>query len=82
MSLTSLCINGKNVVVITTPMEKVILAQLYEADDTYKPTGNPHYSVDERSEEEYHKALRKDAKEREQYIPSFSTNPEWDISDN
>jgi hypothetical protein len=50
---------------------------VYHCDEEFKPIGNPRQGVDVRSEEEYHRELRKEAHSRGQFVPEESTDPEW-----
>ena len=50
---------------------------IYHCDQEFNPIGQPMQGVDERSEEDYHKALRKEAQAKGQFVPEESTNPEW-----
>jgi hypothetical protein len=58
--------------------ENIIVVTIYKTDDEYNPTGTGSMSVAQYpTEEAYHKDLRKQASEKGQYVPEYSTNPEW-----
>lgn len=58
--------------------ESVIVVSIYKTDDEYNPVGTASVSVAQfPSEEDYHKELRKQAHEKGQFVPDYSTNPEW-----
>ncbi len=46
-------------------------------DDEMQPISKPLFYEIDMTEEEYHRALRKDASKVEQLITSNSTDPEW-----
>jgi len=46
-------------------------------DEDFIPTGKGSFSINEGTEEDYHKTLRKAAQEEGHYIPEESTDPEW-----
>ena len=46
-------------------------------DESFKPRMQIQNTVDPRTEEEYHKQLRRDAIEKGQFRKEYSTNPEW-----
>lgn len=50
---------------------------IYLGNENYEPVGQPSLGFDPRTEEEYHKELRKQAHERNELIVEASTNPEW-----
>lgn len=57
---------------------KIVLVNIYRTDDAYNPVGTASVSVARYdSEEAYHKDLRKLAGEKGQFVPDYSTNPEW-----
>ena len=56
----------------------IIHVDIFLADDEFMPVGTPSLGVSEHpNEEAYHKSLREQAHERDQFRPEFSTNPEW-----
>ena len=58
--------------------ESVIVVNIYRTDDEYNPVGTGSISVAQfPSEEDYHRELRKQAHEKGQFVPDYSTNPEW-----
>lgn len=77
MPQTALNVKGKNVVIITTPLEEGgFLINMHNADDKYIPVSAvSHYEAKDISEEEWHRGLRLSA--GEDFVPSYSTNPEW-----
>jgi hypothetical protein len=75
MALTALRVKGKKVVAITSPFDGGIRVSLFEAGDDYQPLGKPQDFVKLIDEKEYHTGLRKDS--GADYVPEFSTNPEW-----
>lgn len=48
-----------------------------QCDQEWIPFGEPAETTDPRSEETYHKELRKAAVEKGQFVAQYSTNPEW-----
>lgn len=57
---------------------KVFLdVELHVCDEDFIPKGRTSKTVQDRSEEEYHKDLRKQAAEKGHFVAEESTNPEW-----
>lgn len=50
---------------------------IYKANEEWIPEGKPSIGYAPMGEEEYHKQLRQLATERGQFVPSYSTNLEW-----
>ncbi len=73
---TALLIKDKNVVFMTLPDLSGTFIEVYFADESFKPVGDPTRSLDERSEADYHKALRADADKAGQLVRKYCTNPE------
>lgn len=63
----------------TLPGETGTDLAFHTTDDKYEinPNLEPKYGVSEKSEDQYHKDLRIDAKKAGEFVPEFSTNPEW-----
>lgn len=49
---------------------------LFLGDEEFLPIGTPSLGFSEINEVEYHISLRKQAKEKGQFVPDFSTDPE------
>lgn len=65
-------------IIMTVPRQEGGLdIDILLGNEDYEPTGTPSLGFDPRTEEEYHKELRKQASERNEYVSEFSTNPEW-----
>lgn len=62
---------------LTIPAEKGLYVAVHTCNEEWKPVGPPSESVDERTEEQYHKDLRKESSEKGEYVKEYSTNPEW-----
>ena len=62
---------------ITTSIDSLLEVEIYLCNEQWIPQLKVGRSVDERSEEEYHKQLRKDAYDREQLVKKYCTDPEW-----
>jgi hypothetical protein len=57
---------------------KVFLdVEVYVCDEEFVPQGRTSKTVQDRSEEDYHKDLRAQAAEKGHFVPEESTNPEW-----
>jgi len=57
---------------------KVFLdVELHTCDEDFIPKGRTSKTVQDRSEEEYHRDLRKQAAEKGHFVAEESTNPEW-----
>lgn len=54
-----------------------VIVHWYKCNDKLEHVGQSDASADKRTAEEFHKDLRKKAAEKEQFITSHSTNPEW-----
>ena len=78
MALTSLKISEESrLQFITDSLENFTRVLVYTCNEDWEPQGEPAISADKRDEETFHKNLRKEAKEKDHYIPERSTNPEW-----
>jgi hypothetical protein len=77
MPVTSIKIGDNKLMFITQQFDKMLSINLYICDDDYVPVGKPHVSELEIDEETYHRNLRKESIERDQFMQGFSTNPEW-----
>lgn len=56
----------------------VIDVDIFTADEEFMPVGTPSVGVSEHaSDEAYHKSLRQFASEHNQFVPEYSTHPEW-----
>jgi len=62
---------------MTLPNDTHLDVDIYMCDEKFIPAGRPLQGVDERSEEDYHRELRKEAKAAGQFDADHSTNPEW-----
>lgn len=51
--------------------------EVHLCDEEFIPQGRTSKTVQDRSEEEYHKDLRKQAAEKGHFVAEESTNPEW-----
>jgi hypothetical protein len=61
----------------TPEAQRVILVTINECDVQGIPVAKLKEFVDPRTEEEFHKNLRKDALIKDQFLSHLSTNPEW-----
>jgi len=64
---------------ITLPgEEKGVHIDIYRCDENFIPVGKPEQKYEPTAEEEsYHKALRQVAEEKAEFMPGYSSNPEW-----
>lgn len=64
---------------VTVPGEKGTDLAFHGTNDRHEinPEIQPEYGVSEKDEDHYHKDLRIDAKKAGEFVPEFSTNPEW-----
>jgi hypothetical protein len=72
--------NGTEVRVffMTVPKESGgVQVDMYMADEEFMPTGTASIGYSELSEEEYHRTLRAEAKQRGQLVTDYCTDPEW-----
>ena len=79
MPQTALIIKGNKVVAITTPVEGGgFLVNLHSTDDDFIPKSVIRMiEVENISEEDWHRGLRKGAAAAGDFVPGYSTNPEW-----
>lgn len=80
MPVTALTINGQNMLFMTTQRldhEDIVDVDIHLADEDFLPKGTTSLGVANKNEETYHRELRKEAKERNQFVAEHSTNPEW-----
>jgi len=62
----------------TQSLEDIINVTIYRATEDFTPTGVASHGIAEfTSEEEYHKDLRRQAHDKGQFVPDYSTNPDW-----
>ena len=50
---------------------------IFQCDEEFFPIGNPKMTTSEMDEETYHKKLRIDASEKNQFVPEESTDNHW-----
>lgn len=62
---------------MTVPVEKGLHIDIYNCNEKFIPVGDPHFAVDDRDEDTYHKELRIESNKRGQFVKEESTNPEW-----
>jgi len=81
MALTALIIptsNGERYLQVETiEGDNGCIVHWFGCDENFQHIGEADASADKRSEEQFHVELRKAAAEKEQFITSHSTNPEW-----
>tara|TARA_R110002126_G_scaffold79669_8_gene197700 strand:- start:2451 stop:2735 length:285 start_codon:yes stop_codon:yes gene_type:complete len=82
MAVTALEVNtGITIVkskVVSTETEAGLFIQLYRCDDSWKEMGAPReFGEPNKSEEQYHTELRKNASESNHFRQAHSTDPEW-----
>lgn len=82
MAVTALKITDeegeKKVLFMTVPRkEKGVDVDIFVANEEFEATGTPSMGICQMNEEIYHVNLRKEAAEKGQFVPEFSTNPEW-----
>lgn len=81
MATTALCITEdgakKRLLFMTVPTSTGVDIDVYIADEEFTPIGNPSLGANTLSEPEYHTKLRKEASEKGQFVPDYSTNPEY-----
>ena len=64
--------------IVTTATDAGLLVEFYGCDEDWHYGDSPPVQYgDTRSEEEYHRFLRINALEKNQFVQSQSTNPEW-----
>ena len=63
--------------VFTVQETDKLAVDLYYCNEEWIPKGTPHLSVDKRTEEEFHRELRSQSKAKGHFVPTESTNPEW-----
>ena len=61
--------------------EDQIVVVFKRMDEKFQVQDGADQGVDTRTEEQYHKALRKEAAKKNQLITSHSTNTEWNPKD-
>lgn len=66
-----------NLQFLTTSVGELLEVEIYLCNDQWIPQIKIGRSIDNRSEEDYHKELRKDAHDREQLVKKYCTDPEW-----
>jgi hypothetical protein len=68
---------------VTIPGEKGTDLAFHTTNDKYEIDSKvePQYGVNAKDEDQYHKDLRVDAEKAGEFIPEFSTNPEWNPVD-
>lgn len=64
---------------MTLPHEEGVEVDVQMCDDNFIPSTRIALFIDPRDEETYHKDLRKEANEKEQFVSSESTDPHWNI---
>jgi hypothetical protein len=69
--------SAKRLQFITEQHETGLFVGVRQCDEDWNPFGEPAETVDHRLEEVYHKELRAAAKEKNQFVAQYSTNPEW-----
>lgn len=67
----------RNLQFYTTDVPEGTFVGVRLCNDEWIPSGDPAETLDERSEEEYHTALRAAAHEKGQFVSQYSTDPEW-----
>lgn len=81
MATTALLVKeeGKEIrmLFMTAPTPTGVDVDIIQADIDFMPVGKVSIGVDHRDEETYHRELRKHASEAGDFVPDFSTNPEW-----
>lgn len=56
---------------------QIIAVTIYQCNDEFVPIRKLQDTIDKRTEEQYHKELRKESATKEQFRKQYSTNPEW-----
>lgn len=78
MPTTALIINNQKLMFMTVPKENgTVDVDIFICDENFEPTGTPSIGYCDKDEETYHKELRKEAHSREQFVPEYSTDPQW-----
>jgi hypothetical protein len=54
-----------------------IAVTIYQCNEEFVPIRKLQDTIDKRTEEQYHKELRRESATKEQFKRQFSTNPEW-----
>ena len=67
----------KRLLFMTVPTEHGVDVDLYEANEEFMPIGKASIGASDKHEIEYHVELRKEASKKGQFVPEFSTNPEY-----
>jgi hypothetical protein len=83
MATTALTIDGKNFLFMTVPVPNAgVDVDIFTADEEFVAFGMASIGAShQKTEEEYHRDLRKQSKEKGQFVPAGSTNPEWNPED-
>lgn len=82
MATTALRINNpelgeQRMLFMTAPTPTGIDIDIVLADAEFLPVGKPSLGAMNGSEEDYHKKLRVESSKKGQFVPEFSSNPEW-----
>lgn len=77
MAATAIKTEKGNLVFMTVQKEAGIDIDVYAASEEFTPITSTSRGEDTRDEETYHRELRKEASAHGQYVPGYSTNPEW-----
>ncbi len=67
----------KKIQFITTSIDSLLEVEIYLCGENWNPISKIGRSIDDRSEEDFHKQLRKDASEKGQLVKKYCTDPEW-----
>ena len=62
---------------MTVPTPTGVDVDIYPADEDFIPEGTASIGANNQQEHEYHIKLRKEASEKGQFVPEYSTNPEY-----
>ena len=81
MAVTAIQVDDQKLLFMTVEAanrEGSLDVDIHLADENFMPIGKPSLGHrDGLNEEEYHKQLRKEAKEKGHFVKDHSTNPEW-----
>jgi len=62
---------------ITEQHETGLYVAVQACNEEWKPVTPPTETTDVRTEEVYHRELRLEASKQGNFVPQYSTNPEW-----
>ena len=67
----------KRLLFMTASSPTGVDVDIFLGDENFLPIGRASIGVDLKSEEDYHRQLRKESSEKGHFVREHSTNPEW-----